>query len=123
TYSDAVSNRAYGLLLLPPDFDGSPLRFAVYWTCTTGGASGSAVWSVGGLSAADGDDLTATPSPTYHSATDALSAVGRLHIADILFGAPAAKPTMWFHLLRDVAHASDTLNAPARLIGVRVSYA
>lgn len=123
TYSDSTSSRAYALLLMPPDFDGSPLRFTIYWTCTAGGASGSVVWSVGALSAADTEDITGTPSPTYYAVTDALTAVGRLQIAEITFSTPAAKPTMWIQVLRDSAHASDTLNAACKLIGVRVTYA
>ncbi len=123
TYADATANRAYAVLFLPPDFDGSPLRFSVYWTCTTGGASGSVVWTIGGVSAGDTEDITGAPSVTYYAVSDALTAVGRLQIADITYSAPAAKPTLWFQLLRDGPHASDTLNAAAKLIGVRVSYA
>lgn len=70
----------------------------------------------------NGESLYQTGTLSY--VLDSLIALDHLHVAQIVdipsFSAIGLLVTI--RILRDASHASDTFNADAKLIGLRVSY-
>lgn len=118
------NRRAYTVVLLPADYDGSSLKATIYWSVTASGASGDVRWAVGVLFADAGDPIKDFAGSTpFVSPVETLSAVGELQVTEVVLSATEIKPTMWLSLLRDGSNVFDTLDADALFIGMRIEYA
>lgn len=123
-FPTAINRRAYALIALPADYDGSFLKVMLYWTVTDAGASGDVRWAIGSLFAEAGDTIKDYSGSTpFAEATATLSGVGDLQITEISIIATETKPTLWLSLLRDGANSFDTLGVDALFIGARLEYA
>lgn len=109
---------------MPKSWDEGPLTFAPYWTATTG--TGGVVWSLAAVSLADGDAIDTAFGANATSTDTLISAnvvqVGPTSANITVGGTPVAGDITYFQVARDVANASDTLTADARLVGVTVFY-
>lgn len=128
-FADGAAATAHALFALPKAWDRGTLSAQPLWTAESGG--GDVVWSVAGVAIGDGEALDAAPGAAV-TCTDTLTATGALHAAPpspalTLAGLPAAAPTTDGPLLslsvsRAVGDSADTLDAPARLLGLRIGY-
>ena len=104
---------------LPEDYDGSDLRFTVYWTAIAG-TSGDVVWAIQHGIFEDGDDLKVSfGAPTL---TDTFQAIDYLHIIEETTSPGVFAPGLLTLFIRRLA-TSDTFDADAQLIGIRINYA
>lgn len=107
---------------MPKSWDEGTVTFVPYWTAASG--SGGVVWSLAGMALSD-DDLLDTAFGTAQTSTDTLIAttdlmVGPESSAITIAGTPAAGDLVFFQVARVPGDASDTLNADAKLLGVRI---
>ena len=108
---------------LPKDYDGTALRFTIFWTATTG-ESGTVRWAVTPRIFRDDDSLQVTVAS--FACEDALIALNDLHETSgsiVPSGASSGDTFMSVVIRRTGTHANDTFASDARLIGVRVDYA
>jgi len=111
-------------LTIPDDYDGGDLVFRVYWTGGAAATAGNVVWAV--KVAVFDDDEPMGVSPTVDSGTDAWTADGDCQYVDLTVspnGATAGDTLLTCYLYRNATSGSDTLDADADLIGIRVTYA
>jgi hypothetical protein len=121
--ADAVTT-AQALVALPKAWNRGSVTVQPLWTAS--GDGGSVVWSVGGLALGDGDELDAAGGDAV-TLTDALTTADALHAAPespavTLAGTPTADGLTLLTIARAVEDPADTLDAPARLLGLRVFY-
>jgi hypothetical protein len=109
-------------ITMPKSWDKGNLFFVPYWTAGSG--SGTVSWAIYAAAISDNEALNATLSNLAYT-TDTFQAADRLHIGPITSGltpdgSPANDDLILFSISRDPAN--DTLNADARLIGVKILY-
>jgi hypothetical protein len=112
---------AYFQFRLPDSYDGRPLKFTIEWSASAG-TSGDVRWGVNTMRYGNGESLIQTGTLSY--VLDTLIAIEYLHVAE-LSDTPSNSTIgllVTARILRDASHASDTFNADAKLIGLRVSY-
>ena len=112
---------AYFQFRLPNTYDGRALKFTIEWSASAG-TSGDVRWGVNSMRHGDGESLLQTGTLSY--VLDTLSSIEHLHVV-ALNDTPSNSTTGFLvtvRILRDASHASDTFNADAKLIGIRVSY-
>lgn len=111
--------------MLPPDYDGSPLRVRLVWVseAALGGTGGDVVWRVYMTAYTDGE--TFNISTTSVDAIDSFQAVDTFHIIDLNYTLDTYGPgqPVALNLRRDGASGLDTFDADAQLIKVLISYA
>lgn len=122
--ADAVST-AQALIALPKAWNRGSVTVQPLWTAS-GGSGGSVVWSVGGVALGDGDGLDSAGGAPV-TLTDALTTADALHAAPespaiTLAGSPTADGLTLLTIARATEDPADTLDAPARLLGLRVFY-
>jgi hypothetical protein len=106
----------------PKSWNESTVTFQPIWTADSG--AGGVVWSLRGL-ALSNDDAADTAWGTEQTSSDTLLATGDIHVgpesaAITLGGTPAEGDMLFFQVRRNPADGGDTLNADARLLGVRL---
>lgn len=121
-FVDGATNIIWQSWRLPDDWVGA-IDLKLFWRSTA--TSGNVVWQVQTGFIADGGDFDAALNAAQ-TVTDATQGVAsRFNTASLasltLTGAAAGK-WMWLKILRDPAHASDTLGATASLLGVEMKY-
>ncbi len=120
-FDDAADENAQTTIRLPADFTGA-IDAVIFWQSTA--TTGNAVWQVQTICVADAE----TGDPAYNTAstvTDATKGTTNQFNSAALTGITAtgcaAGEVLFLKVRRDPAHASDTLGATARLIGVEVT--
>lgn len=108
-------------VIMPDDWDALTVTFKAYWTAASG--TGTVKWGLQAISFAD-DDALDTAWGTAQVVTDTLLATGDMHISPVsaaitIAGTPATGEPVLFRVYRDI---SDTLNADAKLIGLKIYY-
>lgn len=121
-FTDSSTQYLWQQFLLPSDWTGAIDLLFVWRSSAT---SGNAVWQVQTACSAVGETI----DPAWNTAqtvTDATQGVAnRMNtaaISSITTTGCAAGEMLWFRILRDPSHASDTLGASAQLIGVQMTY-
>lgn len=104
---------------LPEDYDGSALKLTWYWTALAG-TSGTVIWAANRSIFVD--DETLAQDPGGATATDTFIATNDLHIIDVTDTPGGTTSGLLTMFVRRLA-TSDTFDADAQLIGVRVTYA
>lgn len=107
---------------MPKSWNESTVTFQPIWTAASG--SGGVVWELRGVSLSN-DDALDTAFGTGQTSTDTLIATNDVHIgpessAITIAGTPAEGDLVFFQIRRNVSDGSDTLNADAKLIGIRL---
>lgn len=107
-------------IVLPRNWNNGTVTAKFYWTAASG--TGGVAWKIAGGAYSDDDSLT-TAFGTAQSITDTLIAANDLHVtsytsAITIAGTPQDSDFIAFQISRDVAHASDTLTADAKLLGI-----
>lgn len=108
----------------PKGWNEGTVTFIPYWTAASG--TGGVVWALEAVAVSDDDAIDAAFG-TAQTSTDTLIATGDVHVgpessAVTIGGSPTAGDITYFQIKRDPADGSDTLNADARLIGIRLIY-
>lgn len=121
-FDDAATEYAYSRFRLPSDWTGS-LDVQLSWSTTA--TSGNVVWQFQTTCVADDESVDASWN-TAQTVTDAAKGTGgRLNTASlssVTTTGCAAGELLKFRILRDPSHASDTIAATARLVGVEWTY-
>lgn len=120
-FDQTTSEGACFQISLPGAWNVGTVKAKFYWTAASG--AGTVTWSLKAGSLAD-DDVIDTAYGTPQAVTDTLIATGDMHItaataAITIAGTPAVDDWLYFEVSRDIA---DTLNADARLIGIKIQY-
>jgi hypothetical protein len=100
------------------------VTFVPYWTAGSG--SGGVVWAVQAVAISNDDPIDAAFGAEQTS-TDTFIAANDVHVgpessAITIAGSPAEGDIVYFQIKRNTSDGSDTLNADARLIGIRLIY-
>jgi hypothetical protein len=123
-YDKTSFEQAEWQVLMPDSYAGGTFTAKVHWLTTA--ASGNAVWRVQAVGVPDATSLPATaPYGAAQSVTDGSTGANFLNVSAATAavtpgGSPGASRMMWFRVARDAAHASDTLDADARLVGLEI---
>ncbi|MBI3119936.1 MAG: hypothetical protein HYZ00_14690 [Candidatus Hydrogenedentes bacterium] len=121
-YDKDTDEYAVFQVMLPRDYDGRALRFTVYWMASAG-TSGDVRWRVQTRCYDDGYDL-GDATTTITGAVDpfqALNKVQAIAIVNTPYNASAGDLLM-IVVRRHASDATDTFNADARLLALRVAY-
>lgn len=120
-FADAANLSMQRTLLLPSDFTGAiDAKFKWFTTATTG----DVVWQLATICVADGetdDPAFNTASTVTDTAKGTANQTNDASIASVTITGCAAGELLHLKLSRDSAHASDTLAATARLIGLELT--
>lgn len=121
-FADAANLSAQLHLKLPSDFTGTLDAKFVWFTSAT---SGNVVWQLATICVADAE----TSDPAFNTAstvTDAAKGttlqLNDASITTVTITGCAAGELMFLKVQRDSAHASDTVAATARLVGLELTY-
>jgi hypothetical protein len=122
-YDQSTLQSAQIAVPMPKSWNEGTVTVQFIWTATSG--SGDIVWGVKAVAISDGDAIDAAFG-TAQTVTDTLIATNDQHETSFtsaltIAGSPANNDVVYFNFYRDAANASDTLNATAKLIGVRVN--
>lgn len=123
-FSAATPQRAQFALAMPKGWDAGDLTVSLLWTAKSG--AGAVRWAVQAAALADDEALDAAFSAAV-PVEDTLLAADDLHeTAESAAVAPAgnraAAGLVQLRIVRDAAHAGDTLAAPAQLLGARMRF-
>ena len=125
-FDTATSESAWFTWTPPANWNASTVRFKLYWTNASGGSASETIdFDLGAVAFANDDDIDGTAITGSQNVTDALSAIGDLHITSFssaitITGTPVAGEEVHFKLSRDIA--SDNLAGDADVIGVLLEY-
>lgn len=121
-FVDSGTNQVFQTFRLPSDWTGA-LDLAIFWKSTA--TTGNVVWQVQTAGIADGT----TFDPAWNTAqtvTDATqgtaSRFNTANLTSLTTTGLTAGGWLAFRLLRDPAHASDTLGASAFFLGAELKY-
>lgn len=109
-------------IAMPKSWNASTVTFAPIWTAASG--TGDVIFGLQGF-AFSNDDAFDQAFGTAQTSTDTLIATGDQHTgptssAITIGGTPAAEDLVIFQVYRNASSGSDTLNADAKLIGIRL---
>lgn len=109
---------------MPDDWDAGTITAKFVWSAASG--TGDVIWALQGRSFAN-DDAIDQSWGTAQTVTDTLLATGDIHYSSVtsaitLAGGPAAGELVQFRVYRDADAGGDTLNADARLLGVKLYF-
>jgi hypothetical protein len=118
-FDQTTAEHAQFQIGMPKSWNESTVTFTPYWTAAAGTAAQTMIFALAGVAISNDDPLNAAMG-TSQTSSDALIAIGDLHIgpesaAITIGGTPAEGDLVIFNLARDI---SDTLAADARLIGI-----
>lgn len=110
-------------VVLPRNWNNGTITATVYWTAASG--SGGVVWGISG-GAYSNDDALTVAFGTAQTVSDTLIAANDLHItstssAITLAGTPADADFLAIQISRNPSDGSDTLDADAKLLGIRIT--
>lgn len=110
-------------VVLPRNWNNGTITATVYWTAASG--SGGVVWGISG-GAYSNDDALSTAFGTAQTVSDTFITANDVHVtstssAITLAGSPADADFLALQISRNPADGSDTLNADAKLLGVRIT--
>lgn len=114
-------------ITMPLNWDGGTIKAKFYWDAATGAsADDGVVWGIRGLSLTEADNID-TGLGTPQEVTDAVTAVGKMHItsatpAVTIAGSPLAGHMIHFVIYRNPPSGSDTMAEDAKLIGILIQY-
>lgn len=120
-FDQSADENAQFQVSLPRNWNNGTVTFTVYWTAAAG--SGTVEWEIKGAAYSNDDPLTGAAG-TAVEIDDTLIATNDLHVsptssAMTFAGSPADADFLFINIMRDVS--DDTLNADAKLLGVRVT--
>lgn len=108
-------------IVMPKSWNEGSVAFIPYWTADSG--SGDVRWIMRAV-AISNDDVFNASFGGDNDSTDTLIATGDVHIGpqsgNVTFSSPSENDLVVFEVYRQAASGSDTLNADARLIGVKL---
>jgi len=108
-------------IVMPKSWNEGSVQFIPYWTADSG--SGDVRWIMR-AAAISNDDVFNASFGGDNDSTDTLIATGDVHVGpqsgNVTFSAAAENDLVIFEVYRQAASGSDTLNADARLIGVKL---
>jgi len=112
-------------IAMPKSWNEGTITFTAYWMAQTGN-SGGVSWGLQGVAISDNDAID-TAYGTAVVVDDTYITQDDLHItptssAITIAGTPAAGDLCFFQLFRDHDDSNDTLNADARLLGIKIHY-
>jgi hypothetical protein len=110
---------------MPRNWNNGTITAQVYWT--TPATSGNVIWGVQGVAFSNDDPFASGSYGTAQEVTDAFIVANDLHVtsatsAITIAGSPADSDMLLIKVYRKAADGSDTLNADARFLGVRITY-
>lgn len=109
---------------MPDSWDGGTITFRASWTAASG--TGNVIWGLQARCLGNDDAIDDTWG-TAQTLTDGLIATGDMHISSessaiTIAGTPVAGEVVQFRVYRDADDGSDTLDADALLIGIKIYY-
>jgi hypothetical protein len=108
----------------PDGYAGGTVTPVVYWTAASG--SGAVVWGVAGRSLANDEAMDQAVATGPTDAADSLITAYDVHVVAMapltLNGTPAGGELCIIQIYRDPTHASDTLGADAKLLGIKLEF-
>jgi len=112
-------------IAMPKSWNEGTITFEAYWMAQTGNTGGVS-WGLQGVAISDNDAID-TAYGTAVVVDDTYITQDDLHItptssAITIAGTPAAGDLCFFQLFRDHDDSNDTLNADARLLGIKIHY-
>ena len=114
-------------IAMPLNWDAGTLKAKFYWDAATGASAEDGVrWGIQGVSLTDDDAIDAAAG-TAQEVTDAVIAVGDMHISSAtgactIAGTPAVGHMVHFVVYRDPDNEADDMAEDAKLIGVLIQY-
>lgn len=123
-FDTATEEGAGFWITFPKSWNEGTVTFVPYWTAASG--SGGVVWGLAAY-AFSNDDALDTAVSGQQTSTDTLITANDLHVgpessAITIGGTPAADDAVYFEVTREVANGSDTLDADAKLLGVKIIF-
>lgn len=121
-FDQSTQEYATALVVLPKRWNLGTLTFSPLWTAGSG--SGNVIFDCAAV-AVSNDDTLDVAFGTVQTSTDTLLAANDLHVGPTsppitIAGTPAVGDAMWLRVSRQAAAGGDTLNADARLLGIRL---
>ena len=107
----------------PLNWDLSAITIEIIWTALAG--TGDVRWRPSAFAAGDDDAIDTAILPSAAVALDTLIAAEDVHIISVTntpVNTPAAGDIIFFNIRREANNATDTLNADANLIAVRLKF-
>lgn len=124
-FDKATQEHAQWTVDLPDGYTGGNLTAKFRWTASEGTAGQAVVWGIQARAYTD-DDAIDQALGAAAEVTDVLLATGDEHVSSAVTLTPAGSPAggkrMVFQVYRKAADSSDTLDADARLIEVKLEY-
>lgn len=120
-FSEAGSERANTHLMLPATWT-STVDLTIKWYTTA--TAGNVVWQIQTVCIADNEAVGAAWNAAQIITDAALANASRLNVATltgVTMTGCAAGEELWINLLRDPAHASDTIAATADFVGMTLT--
>ena len=123
-YDQSAAEYAQFNIGMPKSWNESTLTATFMWTAASG--SGDVIWALQCL-AVSNDDALDQAFGSAQTVTDTLITANDNHVTSetsalTCAGTPAEGDLLLFRLYRDASAGGDTLNADARLIGLRLIY-
>ena len=123
-FDTATTEYAQFSIAMPKSWNEGTITYEAYWTASSG--TGGVSWGLQAVSISN-DDAIATAFGTAQVVDDTFITQDDLHVtptssAITIAGTPAAGDLCFFQLFRDHDDANDTLNADARLLGIKIHY-
>jgi len=125
-FADSVQRDACFAVGLPADYDGTALEVTLYWTATGGTAGNTVLWGLQMGIFGDDENLGASGAgDAAFNPLDTFLGSGDVHIisGSITPSGAASGTLLTGYIRRFGSNATDTLEATARLIGIRLAYA
>lgn len=125
-FDDAATETIYRDWWIPLDWNASTITADIVWYATV--TSGSVVWQLQTFCTAANETMDAstwtfnTAQTVTDAANPSASTMNTVQIAPVTTTGCAAGELLHLKLLRNPAHASDTLGNTALLVGVRWTY-
>ncbi len=125
---DGATSEGIQFIWTPPDeYNLGTVKMKLYWDAGVGASNGDGVVFGIKAGALSNDDAIDAALGTEVTVTDAVIAVGDLHItpasgAITIGGTPALGDMVVFQITRNPADASDTMTEDCKLIGVSIQY-
>lgn len=120
-FDQSTEEYAQFSIVMPKSWNESSVAFIPYWTADSG--SGDVRWIMRAV-AISNDDVFNASFGGDNDSTDTLIATGDVHIGpqsgNVTFSSPSENDLVVFEVYRQAASGSDTLNADARLIAVKL---
>lgn len=121
-YDAATREWAHWTFPLPATYDGAALRFTIFWFAPAGTIFGNVIWRVRAVCMNDGTGSSIGTGPGV-GATDPINALNQIHAIGATLTPDNAGAGGLLSVSVERTAETDTFNADAGLIAVRVAYA